>query len=61
MRSDSDDEKFARYAMIAGLIWLVLLVTGIFTTTWVLVAFCAGFASSLVLLALTLYKDWWPG
>ena len=60
MRGDSDDVKVTRYAMVGSLIWLVLLLTGLLTTTWVLVAYCGGFASSLVLLALALYKDWWP-
>jgi hypothetical protein len=60
MRGDSDDIKVTRYVMIGTLIWLVFLIAGLSTAAWVLVAFCAGFASSLALLAIMLYKDWWP-
>ncbi len=60
MRGDSDDTRFAWSAVIAGVVWCLLLISGIIAAQGWIIGFCVGFVFSLVLLFLTLYKEWWP-
>ena len=60
MRGDSDDTKVARNAILIAVVWCLILVSGIMAGQGWVIGWCAGFVSSLALLGLSLYKDWWP-
>ena len=60
MKSDSDDAKVANRAIAVAIIWSLILLSGFIADQGWIVAWCVGFVSSLALLGLSLYKDWWP-
>jgi hypothetical protein len=60
MRGDSNDTLFAWSAVVCMGIWSLLVMVSAVLNWWYLFFFLLGMPTSLGLLFLSLYKEWWP-